>query len=168
MSDIPPPEEGSRKQNPLSEIEDQIEKSGYEILKEVPEDQQEHVIELAMEISRHAGPLPSPKTLALYKDVMPDLPERIVRMAEKEGDHRRDMEEKLIRGNLNMKERGQWFGLIIAMFTLGIASFLIMYDHPISGGFIGIGGVCTLVAIFVTGKYRGGKSRQKKDEEQDD
>lgn len=153
MTEIIGPEDKSSDHDSLEEIKDQIKHIEPELLQSVPEDQQDRVIAMAMEISRHTGPLPSPRQLELYKNVMPDLPERIVRMAEKEGDHRRAMETKLVRGNLNIKERGQWFGLIIAIFILSLSGFLIWNGFSIPGSIIGVGGVASLVAVFVTGKF---------------
>ena len=43
------------------------------------------------------GPLPRPETLREYDQVLPGLAERIVLMAEKEGDHRRSVEKSLVR-----------------------------------------------------------------------
>lgn len=164
MNEIVGPEDSSQKADSLEEIKDQIRQFEPELLESVPLDQQDQVIEMAMEISRHAGPLPSPKTLERYKEVMPDLPERIVKMAEKEGDHRRALEMKVVRGELNMKERGQWFGLFIAVFTLSLSAFLVWNGHEIPGSIIGVGGVATLVAIFVTGKTKKEKSNKSQEE----
>jgi Predicted membrane protein (DUF2335) len=44
-----------------------------------------------------AGPLPPPALLAEYEQALPGLAERIVAMAENEGNHRRAMEKRLIR-----------------------------------------------------------------------
>lgn len=159
-------EDNSLQSDSLEEIKDQIRQIEPDLLQSVPEDQQNQVIKLALEISRHAGPLPSPKTLELYKNVMPDLPERIVKMAEKEGEHRRAIEMKLVRGNLNLKERGQWFGLLIAIFTLSLAGVLIWNGYSIPGSIIGVGGVASLVAIFVTGQYFSNKGKNNKEEEE--
>lgn len=49
----------------------------------------------------HQGPLPDPVTLANYEKLMPGLAERVVRMAEKEQEHRHECDHA--RNNANMQ-----------------------------------------------------------------
>jgi hypothetical protein len=46
----------------------------------------------------HIGPLPDPETLTEYSAIIPEGAERIMRMAEKQLDHRMKMENKVVGG----------------------------------------------------------------------
>lgn len=66
------------------------------------------------------GILPHPDILNEYKAIHPDFPERLLAMAEKEGEHRRLCDSKLIRNAF-------WTDLlnnIFALFSVGIVVFL--------------------------------------------
>jgi len=51
----------------------------------------------------HSGPIPAPEMLAAYSKIIPNAPERIFAMAEKESSHRQDLEQKSL--NANIKDR---------------------------------------------------------------
>lgn len=50
--------------------------------------------------STFAGPLPPPGLLIGYKDVCPGAAQRIIGMAESQGTHRRQIEEKMSSGTI--------------------------------------------------------------------
>ena len=43
---------------------------------------------------RFTGPIPPPEILHQYREVLPDAPERILSMAEKQQNHRMDLEKE--------------------------------------------------------------------------
>ena len=47
----------------------------------------------SMEVTQHSGPIPDPQTLGLYGEIQPDLPNRIMAMAEDQLKHRHWMEK---------------------------------------------------------------------------
>src|SRR5882757_310595 len=77
----------------------QIPKEVQTLINDLPGPQQKAVqaILVAFQIQRSwRGPLPPPDILKGYNDAVPDGAERILRMAEKQSQHRMDMEKKVI------------------------------------------------------------------------
>lgn len=68
-----------------------------------------------------SGALPRPEDFAKYATVIPDAPERILRMAEKEQDHRLALERQILPENLRAAKRGQWLGAGISALALTLA-----------------------------------------------
>ena len=68
-----------------------------------------------------AGALPRPEDFAKYAEVVPDAPERILRMAEKEQEHRISLEQQIVPADNKAGARGQWLGAIISLVALGLA-----------------------------------------------
>lgn len=103
------------------------------------------------------GPLPPPEVLQQYGEVRPDLVDRIVTMAERQGEHRRAIESKIVEASLRNSGRGQLFGLIIGLFGLGAAALCVIQGHGISGTIIGTVDLVALVSVFVLGRRRRAK-----------
>ena len=97
----------------------------------------------------YAGPLPHPDHLGQYKEVHPELPERIIRMAEDQAEHRRKLESAALKSNLRLEARGQIFGFVIAMTALLGGIYLIANDKPIWGAAIAISAVAGLTGLFI-------------------
>ena len=105
------------------------------------------------------GPIPDPDTLAGYEQIMPGLADRIVTMAEQQGEHRRQLEHQRItaqiadgRASRNEARIGQVFGLVIGLAAIAAGAYLALNEAQWVGGFIGTGGVMGLVAVFVKGR----------------
>ena len=109
----------------------------------------------------HSGPLPDPATLAGYNNVTPGLAERIVRMAETEAAHRREIEVAIIhiesdehQHRRRIEGRGQLCALAVAMAALIGGVVCIIADHAISGSLLTGGTVVSLVSLFIYGQKR--------------
>src|SRR5437879_5157716 len=75
--------------------------------------------------TRLSGPLPPPEALASYNQIIPGLSDRIVKMAEAEGQHRRTLESQLLTAQIEdaktyrvIEQRGQICGLAVAVTTI--------------------------------------------------
>lgn len=97
------------------------------------------------------GPLPPPKLLSEYDQVLPGLAERIVKMAETEGNHRRSVESRLVR----LSEWGIGSALLIAL-VLAAGGFTLLWNGKTLEGLtplvLAVGG---LVTVFVTRRNSG-------------
>lgn len=102
----------------------------------------------------HSGPLPDAETLIKYNSVIPDGADRIMKMAEKQQEHRMSIENKLIQSQTKQSGLGQWFGLIIGLVGIGCGTFLAYSGETTVGGIIAGGTVVSLVSVFVLGKKR--------------
>ena len=80
-------------------------------------------------ISASAGPIPSAGEMEGYKRINPELPLRIMAMAEEESAHRHQSESKVLEANIKFQEngnyegnyerkRGQYFGFILGFSAL--------------------------------------------------
>jgi uncharacterized membrane protein len=105
----------------------------------------------------HEGPMPSPRALAEYGSVVPDLPERISGMAEKEQDFRhemgradRDIQRLSLTENARYSARALNIGggLLGALFSMGFVLTVMGHDHVAEIIF----GTCVLaiVGAFIT------------------
>ncbi|MBK2542600.1 DUF2335 domain-containing protein [Klebsiella quasipneumoniae] len=101
-------------------------------------------------VAHHAfqGPLPPPYLLRGYQEILPDAPERIFQLTEREFAHRHKMEEKALDGAINRDKRGQHYGLGATIFTVGCATVLGLTGHEVLAGTV-IGIVVAVACIFV-------------------
>lgn len=97
-----------------------------------------------------SGPLPHPKIMADYKKVLPDAPERIFSMAERQQDHRINMEESLIKGDIKRADLGLIFGFILFLLLFMFGFYLIVTGNNIPGYiFAGTGIILSSVSAFL-------------------
>lgn len=81
--------------------------------------------------TRFSGPLPHPDVLAEYNRNSPGLAERIVKMAEKQAEHRQSLESVVVRGNTWMGKAGVVFGGVIGILGLCVIALAIYKDAPL-------------------------------------
>jgi uncharacterized membrane protein len=102
----------------------------------------------------HRGPLPSPAMLREYEDVVPGLAERIVRLTEKEQDHRHYSDKRNFDDSLDIAKRGQHYGLVVVLVGFFISAALVLLGHPIPGTIIGGIDLVALATVFVIGQQK--------------
>ena len=102
-------------------------------------------------VQQYSGPIPPPEMLEQYNKIIPDAAQRILRMAEEQASHRRDLEKKVI----SMDSRNSTFGiicaLIISMGFLGLAGYALKLNQPWTASVISAIGIGSLVATFIYG-----------------
>lgn len=99
-----------------------------------------------------SGPLPHPEILEGYERVLPGSADRILSMAENEGEHRRTIEKTIVKTDIIRSYLGLGSGFIIALVGLGGSIYLAMNDKPVASGIMSAGTVTGLVAVFVVGE----------------
>ena len=112
-----------------------------------------------------SGPLPHPGILAKYNEIVPGSADRIIKMAEDQSAHRRDLERKVIQSDIINSRLGLIFGLVI-----GLAAFVLSYkvaelELPWLAGIISVGYVVSLVGTFIYGSQGRRKDLKNKKEE---
>ena len=102
-------------------------------------DGQHESIEVVAERS-WAGALPRPEDFAKFGEVVADAPERILRMAEKEQDHRIALETQIVPANVSAGRRGQNLGAAISITALVLAAGTSYWNAPweVSVALVGI------------------------------
>ena len=109
-----------------------------------------------------AGPLPSPQVLREYNAIVPDSADRIIKMAEKQEDHRISIESKVVDSNIRNEKLGVLSGFIIGLSGLVCATLCALYGHDWVAAVIGGSTLVSLVSVFVIGKSKRDKDLSKK------
>ena len=105
----------------------------------------------------HSGPLPNGETLNGYNQIIPNGAERLMQQVEKQSQHRRDIENKVVSWNNIESLLGQLFGLIIAGSVLYASYSLAINGHETVASILGGATIVGLTSIFVYGKKKQGE-----------
>ena len=144
-----------KKVNPeLEDVKDFLESDPdniYELLKDSPKTR-DYIISIAQsKLEYHSGPLPSPETLAKYKEIDEELFRTIVSMANNQSHHRIEIEKQVISSDIKSEKRGQYFAFILFLILI-VGSFYLIY----LGKYLGVAGVVSAIAggiaIFINNK----------------
>lgn len=111
---------------------------------------------------QYSAPLPPPKTLQDYNNVLPDAAERIVAMAERQSAHRQELEKKVVSSQTRDSLLGLIFGLAIGLATIAGGITCILSGYEIGGTILGGTGLGSLVAVFVYGSKQRRAEREAK------
>lgn len=143
------------KEKEVAEVEGNIPANVNDILQELPEEKRNAILATMMafeEERRFSGPLPPPEYLAEYEKTLPGLPDRIMKMAEKQVDHRIDMEKTIATKKFSQSTLGQILGAALIVFFGYIAYDLAMNGHDNAAIAIGVTTVISLAVVFVLNK----------------
>jgi uncharacterized membrane protein len=110
----------------------------------------------------HSGPIPDPSTLERYDKILPGAAERILRMAEEQSAHRRDIEKYVIKSKSRDSLLGIIAGFLIAMGTIASGTYVASHGHVWSGTILGSAGLVGLVGVFIYGTRSSRKEREGK------
>src|SRR6218665_122766 len=150
----------------FSKVERQLKEANPEAFQGIPKEKQQQLIkDLEVTLRKtHIGPLPDPETLAQYDQIIPNGGERIMRMAEKQLDHRMESEKKktereksLNNSEILQSKRGQWMAFVLVTSALIFSGFLIFRGELLAGGisFVALGflmGIAKIADVFIQGK----------------
>lgn len=98
-------------------------------------DQRSLTIERRTEIleAYYSGPLPPPSLLRDYDEIVPGSADRIITLAEKQSNHRRELEAARIHADIGMSKTGMWLGFVLALVFIVGAFVLIALGHTLEG-----------------------------------
>lgn len=149
--------------------EPQIDEKIALTLNGIPTEKRNKIISLIVEqrteiCGHHQGPIPCPEDIALYNQYIPDGANRIMKMAEEQSSHRRELESIVIKNQQKQSLLGQIFGFIIGVLGILSGAFLGMNGHEAIGSIIAGGTVVSLVSVFVIGKKQQQKDLKSKQE----
>src|SRR3989338_6135989 len=85
-------------------------------------------------ITEISSPIPPPQVLQQYNSIVPDAAERIIRMAEKQSDHRMDLEKRVVCSNVQKSYLGMILATTIAIYGLYIAKEISISGNPATAG----------------------------------
>lgn len=110
-----------------------------------------------------SGPIPPPTILAQYDQVLPGSAERILKMAETQEAHRHVIEAKVIKSEVINSRAGLIFGFMIGMTAIISGAIVASSNGELVGGAISLGGLGSLVSVFVYGSKSRKEERVEKE-----
>lgn len=112
--------------------------------------QQKEPAKVQISHERHySGPLPLPEDLAKYDHIVPGAAERILKMAEKEMDHRHAEDSKLSKGIILTAKISIIFAFICVLILSGLSFYAIHLGHAAAGGSIAVGAIAAVAGAFL-------------------
>jgi uncharacterized membrane protein len=124
-------------------------------------DQERGVTTTEQRLEMYSGPLPHPDLLKRYQDIVPDAPERILKMAEKQTEHRIAIEKKVIDGNIWNERLGVIAGFFVCIYALYLGTKILLSGHEGLGFAAIITPLASLVGVFIYTKYKESASARK-------
>ena len=112
----------------------------------------EELISIMMTMEEyHSGPLPHPRILNGYEEIIPGAAERILQMAENQASHRQKIENKVIDSNIKNSQSGIILAFILGMTGIigGIISVILGFNT--AGVLITGGSLAAIVGTFIYG-----------------
>lgn len=100
----------------------------------------------------YQGPLPHPDLLVKYEEIIPGSAERILSMAEKEQQHRHQLENEVIKKEIAQKGRGLNFGFTLALLIIVIGAYLLVIDKSLQGFSLILGSIAMIIVPFFFNK----------------
>ena len=97
------------------------------------------------------GPLPPPRALQAYDEVIPGAADRILKMAENQAAHRIQMERIAIQSEVRSSVWGLTAGFLLSAAVIGGGIYLIATGHDWAGSMLIGFDLATLAGIFVYG-----------------
>lgn len=112
-----------------------------------------------------SGPLPAPTILAQYGEVQSDFPERILRMAEKQAEHRQQLERSVINADIRRAYLGVVCAFLITLAVTVAGFYLILTGHSVAGTIFAGLGVVSLAGTFIYGTQSRKEERQRREQQ---
>jgi len=102
----------------------------------------------------HSGPIPPPEIIGGYEKVLVGSADRIIRMAEKEQDHRHTVQLRGQRHQAAITVLGQICAFILSLSGIVGGVFLAMHDKQLTGFGIFFTSLASLVGLFFYNRGR--------------
>jgi uncharacterized membrane protein len=98
-----------------------------------------------------AAPIPPPEVLERYERIVLGAARRMVAMAEREQEHRHDLDRRTLDDAAARARRGQWMALVAALAFLVGGVIVTVAGHPAVGGVILGAAVVSVGGAFAVG-----------------
>jgi len=106
-----------------------------------------------------AGPLPPAEQIHAYEQALPGAADRILAMAERQQEHRQDLERVTVHEAANRSRWGLWLGFVIAVLVIGVGAGAIFAGEALAGFAIIVAQAAVLAGVFVYGRIDQRKER---------
>lgn len=127
-----------------------LEKLKKEII-DLPDNKKGEIIQ-KLEMSRsitYSGAVPPPEMLREFDKIIPNGADRFMKMAENQSEHRRKMEEKIVKSNVRNENLGLVFAFSIFIIGLISAAILAYKGNNVGAGVFAIPALGGLVNSFL-------------------
>lgn len=125
-----------------------------------PKQEQAQVIATAQGF---VGPIPHPEIFRQYGLVVPDAPERILKVFEQDSQHTREMQKAALKAETARDTRAQWMAYTVMMALIGLTAFAIRYGNTASGIAVGLATMfMALKVLFIKKNDEPNKQQQEK------
>lgn len=104
---------------------------------------------VSQQVSIKSSPYPDPEDYAKYHEIDTELTDLMKSMVKAEQTHHHKMDEIHLDKEFNLRQRGQWFALIIYVFVIGLGGFAIYLGFEWGGTIIASLGVSGIIAQFL-------------------
>ena len=102
----------------------------------------------------HSGPIPSPEVIEGYEKVLVGSADRIIKMAEKEQDHRHQFQIRNQTHQATLTFMGQVFAFSMGISGVGGGIYLVKNDKSIAGFSVFFTSLASLVGLFFYNRNR--------------
>lgn len=97
----------------------------------------------------YSGAVPPPEMLREFDKIIPNGADRFMKMAENQSEHRRKMEEKIVKSNVRNENLGLVFAFSISIIGLISAAILAYKGNNVGAGVFAIPALGGLVNSFL-------------------
>jgi uncharacterized membrane protein len=119
--------------------------------------------ELVFQSYGFTGPIPPPGILAGYDKALPNGADRVMKMAEREQEHRHKMEDTIVGKESFEKRAGLVFAFSLSTLTLLLSAYLLIFTEKSGPGLT----LFILEFAALAGAFLGARNRQEREEAED-
>ena len=109
--------------------------------------------QMRIEASSWRGPLPPPVALQSYEEVLEGSADRILKMAEKQTNHRISLESTTLKEGFKRSHWGLAAGFVLSAMVIGGGIFVISLGYDWAGGILISINLVGLASVFVLGSH---------------
>jgi uncharacterized membrane protein len=140
-----------------AKIEEAVDERVSPLIRRLPPQEQEKVrqiVETAVTVvaTSYQGPMPPPDMLRQYAELIPDAPERMLALVERQAQHRQTQEAQLVGSQTRALLRGQIMGYTLAIFFGCVGAFLAVQGHTTVATVIFATTIVGLGTVFALGR----------------
>ncbi len=144
-------------------LKPQIPPAQHPVAQQLPE--QPNAMHAAAVIKKHSGPLPAPEELVAFGQISPDFPERIMRMAEIEQQHRIEIDKAQVSAQKQELDRldhiakvngrnatlGMLVSLTVIIVVMAATVYCVHQHQQWPASVLGGGGLVAIIAAIMYG-----------------
>ena len=110
----------------------------------------------------YSGPLPTANELGKYEQICQGAADRIISMAEKQAEHRQNIETIAIKAATERSVLGVKYAYRIALGAFLLSGVCFCFDHAIAGGAIFGSTLISIISAFIYGTSSNRQEREEK------